>query len=153
LIIFLLGAGLYHLGMQSFRANFKFYADSRNPYVYAHTSMDFLNLIQRVNDAARHHPDGEGMLIKVITRPDEAWPLPWYLRKFTRVGYWQKVEEAGGLDEVPLIISSVEKTEKLWPDLQDTHQSEFYGLRPEVLLVLHIQKDLWEKILEKQAAE
>ena len=153
LIIVILGAGLYHLGMQSFRANFRFYADSRNPYVYAHTSMDFLNLIQRVNAAARHHPDGEGMLIKVITHPDEAWPLPWYLRKFTRVGYWQEAEEAGRLDEVPLIISSVEKTEKLWPHLQDTHQSEFYGLRPEVLLVLHIRKDLWDIILEKQAAE
>ena len=152
LIIFILGAGLYHLGMQSFRANFKFYADPRNPYVYAHTSEDFLNLVRRINTAARYHPDGTQMLIKVITHPDEAWPLPWYLRTFTRVGYWQNAEEAGELQEVPLIISSVDITEKLWPHLQDTHQSEFYGLRPEVLLVLHIQKDLWNKILEKQAA-
>ncbi len=152
LIIALLGAGLYHLGMQSFRANFKFYADPRNPYVYAHTSKDFLNLIQRVNTAARYHPDGTGMLIKVITHPDEAWPLPWYLREFTRVGYWQDAAEAGELKGIPLIITSVDITEKLGPRLRDTHQSEFFGLRPEVLLVLHIQNDLWNKILEKQAA-
>jgi uncharacterized protein (TIGR03663 family) len=152
LIIVILGAGLYHLGIQSFRANFRFYADPRNPYVYAQTSKDFLNLVRRVNAAARYHPKGQDMLIKVITHPDQAWPLPWYLRRFSRVGYWQEIGKAGELRDVPLIISSVDKTEKLWPYLQDTHQSEFYGLRPEVLLILHIRKDLWDKILEKQEA-
>lgn len=68
------------------------------------------------------------------------------------MGYWQEIEKAGELRDVPLIISSVDKAEKVWPYLQDTHQSEFYGLRPEVLLVLHIRKDLWDEILEKQEA-
>lgn len=153
LIVVVLGVGFYQLGVQSFRANFEYHADLRNPYVYAQTSMDFLNLVQRVDDLAQSHPDHKEMLIKVITYPDEAWPLPWYLRGFSRVGYWEEAEEAGDLSEAPLIISSVDKTEKLWPQLQDTHQSEFYGLRPEVLLTLHIRKDLWDKFLERKAAK
>ena len=150
LIFVLLGLGLYHLGGQNYRANFVFYADSRNPYVYAHTSTDFLNLVRRVEDIARYHPDGKGMLIKVITHPDEAWPLPWYLRGFTRVGYWQEAFEAGPLADVPVVISSVDLTEKIQTQLRDTHQGEFFGLRPEVLLAVHIRKDLWAKFLEER---
>jgi uncharacterized protein (TIGR03663 family) len=150
LVLLILCAGIFHLGIQSHAANFRYQADSRNPYVYAHTSTDFLNLVQRVNDIVQYHPDREGMLIKVITHPDEAWPLPWYLRSFTRVGYWQEAEKAGALEDVPVVISSIDKTEPLLAKLQQTHQGEFFGLRPEVLLAVHIRKDLWEKFLESR---
>jgi uncharacterized protein (TIGR03663 family) len=150
LIFLILCAGVFHLGYQTYKANFRYFADSRNPYVYAHTSTDFLNLVQRVEDIARDHPDQKDMLIKVITRPDEAWPLPWYLREFTRVGYWQNADEAGVVEDVPVVISSVDGTEDLLTELQKSHQSEFFGLRPEVLLAVHIRKDLWEKFLENR---
>jgi hypothetical protein len=90
------------------------------------------------------------MLIKVITHPDEAWPLPWYLRDFGRVGYWQETEVAGTLTDVPVVISSIDKTENILSTLQETHQREFFGLRPEVLLAVHIRKDLWNKLLENR---
>jgi uncharacterized protein (TIGR03663 family) len=150
LILLILCAGIFHLGYQAHAANFKFQADSRNPYVYAHTSLDFLNLIQRVEDVSGYHPDRKGMLIKVITHPDEAWPLPWYLRAFTRVGYWQESDEAGTMEDVPVVISSVDFAEKFQARIQETHQCEFFGLRPEVLLAVHIRKDLWEKFLESR---
>lgn len=150
IVFLMLCAGIFHLGVQSYRANFKYPADTRNPYVYAHTSMDFLNLVERINDIARYHPGQNSMLIKVVTVPDEAWPLPWYLRDFSQVGYWTTLDEVGELGNVPIIISSIDKTKRLEPDLQDTHQTEFYGLRPEVLLALHIRKDLWEKFLESR---
>jgi uncharacterized protein (TIGR03663 family) len=148
LIFVILGLGLYQLGGQSYRANFVYEADPRNPYVYAQTSPDFLNLVRRVENISRLNPDGRDLLIKVITYPDEAWPLPWYLRGFTRVGYWQEADEAGELEDVPIVISSPDKTEGIWPELQLTHQSEFFGLRPEVLLALSVRKDLWENFLE-----
>jgi uncharacterized protein (TIGR03663 family) len=150
LILLIICAGIFHLGYQAHSANFRFHADSRNPYVYAQTNTDFLNLVQRVNDIAQYHHDQKDMLIKVITHPDEAWPLPWYLRVFTRVGYWQEAEKAGVLEDVPVVISSIDKTEHLLADLQQTHQGEFFGLRPEVLLAVHIRKDLWEKFLESR---
>jgi uncharacterized protein (TIGR03663 family) len=150
-VLLLLGLGIFNLGAQSYRANFKYFADPRNPYVYAHTSTDFLNLVQRIEDIALLHPDHKQMLIKVITGPYETWPLPWYLRKFTRVGYWQEVGAAGEIPGVPVIISSIDKLDKLQVLLGDDYQSEFYGLRPEVLLAVHIRQDLWNKFLQKQA--
>lgn len=147
-VILVLVLGFFHLGMQCYRANFKYCADSRNPYVYAHTSIDFMNLIQRINDLSPHHPDQEQMLIKVITQPDEAWPLPWYLRGFGRVGYWQEVEEAGALADVPLIISSLNKTSQLQPYLEDNHLLEYYELRPGILLALYIDQNLWDTFLQ-----
>ena len=150
LILLIVCGGIFHLAYQTHSANVKFYADPRNPHVYAHTSADFLNLVQRVDDIARFHPDQKDMMIRVITNPDEAWPLPWYLRVFTRVGYWQDVEKAGALEDVPVVISSIDKTEPLLAELQKTHQGEFFGLRPEVLLAVHIRKDLWEKFVESR---
>jgi len=152
-VILALGLGILHLGMQSYSANFEFYADSRNPYVYAHTSADFMNLVKRINDLAPHHPDQEQILIKVITQPDEAWPLPWYLRSFKRVGYWQEMEEAGALGDVPLIVSSGDKISQLQPYLEDNHILEYYELRPGVLLALYIEKNLWDVFLQKQTVK
>ena len=146
--IFLLGLGIVHLGVQSYRANYVFYSDSQNPYVYAQTSGDFLNLIRRVEDVSSVHSEGKDVIIKVITNPYDTWPLPWYLREFTRVGYWQDVAEAGDLKEIPIIITSLDKLDKLPPQIVQNYQSEFYGLRPEILLTIHIHKDLWNKFIE-----
>lgn len=150
-VVLVIGFGIFNLGMQSYRANFKFYADPRNPYVYAQTSTDFMNLVKRINDLALLHQDHKQMLIKVITNPDETWPLPWYLRSFGRVGYWQKVDAAGDLAEIPVIISSIDKMDDLRPFLQDNYQSEYFGLRPEVLLAVHIKRDLWDDFIQRQA--
>lgn len=146
--VLVLSLGILHLGIQSFRANFIFQTDPRNPYVFAQTSPDFSKLVQRVNAIAPLHPDGKNILIKVIANPYDTWPLPWDLRQFTRVGYWQEIQDAGNFEDVPLIITSLDKLDRLEPHIRKTHQSEFYGLRPNVLLTVHIRRDLWDKFLE-----
>ena len=150
LILLILCAGIIHLGYQVYVANYRYFADSRNPYVYAQTRPDFLNLVQRVKDVARYHPDGKAMLVKVVTHADEAWPLPWYLRDFTRVGYWQDVDKAGLVENVPVVISSIDMMEKIQGKLKETHQEEYFGLRPGVLLAVYIRNDLWSKFMENR---
>jgi predicted membrane-bound mannosyltransferase len=140
--------GIFHLGWQSWRANFKYYADPQNPYVYAQTSTDFLNLVQRTKDIAKIHPEHKHMLIKVIADPHQMWPLPWYLREFEKVGYWTEAKKAGKIQGTPVIISSVEQTQNLLPLIKDQYLSEFYGLRHEVLLSIHIRLDLWNQYLK-----
>jgi len=153
LILLLLSAGFIDLAAAGYKANFIFPADPKNPYVYAQTSPDFLKLIRRVEDLAALDPEGKKMLIKVIAGPYETWPLPWSLRSFGRVGYWQSAEEAGDLDAPPLVISSAEEAGPLESSLKDMYRSEYYALRPEVFLVLHVRNDLWEKFLESRARE
>jgi uncharacterized protein (TIGR03663 family) len=149
-VLSLIFIGILHLGWQCWRANFIYYADVRNPYVFAQTSTDFLNLIRRINRISEVHPEHKNMLIKVIADPYMIWPLPWYLREFKRVGYWTEAEEAGKITGTPVIISSMEQTEHIDPLIRGQYLSEFYGLRNEVLLSVHIRLDLWNRILENR---
>lgn len=150
LVFVLLAAGFSHLGGQAYRGNFSQPTDPRNPYVYAQTSPDLLKLIHRVEDLAALHPDGNGMLIKVIAGPYETWPLPWYLRRFARVGYWPEAGEAGGPGEAAVIISDTEQAGRLESLLNESFLSEYYGLRPNVFFVLFIRFDLWDKFLKSR---
>ncbi len=147
----LIAAACLHLAWQSYRANFIYPADPRNPYVYAQTSPDFFNLIQRVEDASSSHPEHRHILIKVIAGPYETWPIPWYLRGFDRVGYWTSAETAGDIDQPPLVIASAEEAPHLQLSQPDLYQSEYFGLRPGVLLVLLIREDVWNSMIDSHS--
>jgi uncharacterized protein (TIGR03663 family) len=150
LLILALLAGACHVGVESWRANFQYPADPRNPYVYAQTSPDFLRLVRRVMALAAIHGDRTSMLVKVIAAPHEQWPLPWYLRRMTRVGYWVGATDAGTVDDAPVIVASQENVKEIDAALGDRYVSEFYGLRPNVLLTLYIERSLWEQFLGQQ---
>ena len=152
-VLILLLLGLCHLGIQSYRTNFVYYSDPRNPYVYSQTTNDFLNLVERIHDLSSIHPDGKDIFIKVVAAPSEYWPLPWYLRQYNRVGYWEKVENAFDYPEAPIVISSMDMAGEIVSRLKDEFVSEFYGLRPEVLLSLHIKKNLWDKFIQTRMAK
>jgi predicted membrane-bound mannosyltransferase len=141
-VILIFAALLYHLGLQNHRANFLYPADPRNPYVYAQTSPDFLKLIRRIENLAALHPEGKDLLIKVIADPDQQWPLPWSLRRFTRVGYWTEAAAPAELAKADLIIASSSQTEAIQKKLGDRFIFEYFGLRPDVLLTLFIPRKL-----------
>ncbi len=147
-VLYVLVVSFGHLGFQSWRANFRFPADPRNPYVYAHTSTDLLRLVRRVQDLTSLHADGRSLLVKVVSDPYATWPLPWYFRDLPNVGYWQDSGEAGDFEGVPLVVASPVQMEELAPLLGDRYQVEYYGLRPEVPLALCIEASLWEAFLD-----
>ncbi|MDH4195769.1 MAG: TIGR03663 family protein [Candidatus Aminicenantes bacterium] len=153
LALLILVPGLANLGSQTYQANFVFPADPKNPYVYAQTVPDYQRLIRRVEDVARVAPEGRNLLIKVVAPADETWPLPWSLRRFTRVGFWTDAASAGMVEGAPLIIASAGMAEKLEPSLSRGYQVEHYGLRPEVVLTLAVRRDLWDKLMAGVIAE
>lgn len=152
-ILIVIAAFIIQLGFQSYRANFKDFADSRNPYVYAQTSLDFMRLIKRVEDLAAVDPDHREMLVEVVAGPYETWPLPWYLRGFANVGYWQEAEQAETPSAARCVISSMDQEEKLRGRLGEGFHMEYYGLRPEVILALHVRNDLWERYMTEKAGK
>lgn len=85
--------GMAHLAAQAWQSsvNMDYAANPCNPWVYAQTSPDLLNLVDKVDAVARASPDGRGVLISVIAPGDDYWPLPWYLRAFGHVGYFDRV--------------------------------------------------------------
>ncbi len=144
----LLVIGTVHLGKQAYRGSFIYYADTRNPYVYSHTSSNLLRLADRVDKLTQIHPDGTRMVTKVMA--PEYWPLPWYFRKLERVGYWNGIPED---PDAAVIITSPELQPRLDGLLRDRYSQEYYGLRPEVLIVVYIQEDLWNSFLEQLETE
>jgi uncharacterized protein (TIGR03663 family) len=145
--------GILNLAQQDFRANFRDFANPTNPYVYAQTSPDFLKLVRAVEGIAAGHPEHERMLIKVVAPPDETWPLPWYLRRFGRVGYWTDIAQAGDLRDAPVVIASAAFAEAAGRNLDGSYQSAFYGLRPEVVLSLFVRQELWDNYIKGRLPE
>ena len=100
-------------------------ADENNPYAYAHTGEDLLNLPERMEKLAR--PDST---IAVIAA--DPWPLPWYLRKFSRPGYWQPGQGPATAD---FYITSPEVAGTMRAQLTGW-RPEFFGGRPGTLIIL-----------------
>ncbi len=83
-----------HLAFQAYRASFVAYEAPHNPYVYSHSTRDVIPFVEKIRDIARSHPDGVAMHVQVICPDDDFWPLPWYMRDFTQVG-WHTGEPRG----------------------------------------------------------
>jgi uncharacterized protein (TIGR03663 family) len=140
-------AAAAHLVAQDWRANFRYPADPRNPYVYAHTVPDLVRLTTRVTDVAALHPDRAAALVKVLAGPYEQWPIPWYLRRMTRVGYWVSAAEGGRIDDAPIVIAAQDQAGTVAATLGDRYVAEHYGLRPEVILTLFIERGAWDRFI------
>ena len=137
------------LAVQSWRASFRYPADPRNPYAYVHTSPDVVRLAGRVKALSALHRDFESMLVAVVAGPYEQWPLPWYLRRMNRVGYWTSAEAAGpALALAPVIVASPQYAEKVAAALGERYQAEYYGLRPDVIMSVFIERSLWDRFIE-----
>ena len=106
-------------------------ADERNPLAYAHTTDDILGLPQRIEELCRER-QLQNPRIAVVAK--DAWPLPWYLRKFSQVGFWQPGQETGTAN---FFITTTDLDGKLAEQLKD-FRPEFFGVRPNVLLILWI---------------
>src|SRR5450432_2772456 len=74
---------------------FEIPADEKNPYAYAHTGEDLLRLAPRLAELARQDNLSDPRIAVVAA---DAWPLPWYLRKFPQTGFWQPEQETGPAD-------------------------------------------------------
>lgn len=143
-----LALGTAQLGHQAWLANFRYPADARNPYVYAHTSTALLRLVNRIEDIAKLAPEGRHLRIDVLKPDADYWPLPWYLRRYDRVGYWAQLPERF---EAPFIIADPRLHERLETELGDRYQEEIYALRPSVLLNVYIRKDLWDALIQSRS--
>lgn len=138
------------LGRQAWRASVTYASDPRNPYVYAQTVPDAVRMATRIRELAALHPGGTQMPVSVIAPPSEQWPLPWYLRAMPQVGYWAAPDDPVAL-QAPVLVASLAHSAALDVSLGDGYVSEFYGLRPDVLQALYVERDLWERFLASVA--
>jgi hypothetical protein len=172
IILCLLFDASVHLGWQAYRCSYRYDADSRNPYVYAHPTKEVFTVVQRVEEMANamkkmalENPDKMKMHIQVICPGKDYWPLPWYFRRFEKgiIDWWDQVDP--DTPSAPLIIASpeveAELTNKLYnlTPLEDRQmylflfEKPYYmWLRPNIKLLGFVRKDLWNYEQQAQAA-
>ena len=105
--------------------------DEKNLFAYAHTSEDVLGLPGKISELAA---------AKNLTAPRiavvaaDAWPLPWYLRKFPHTGFWQPGRDTGPAD---FFITTTDVPDSLTNRLEH-FRPEYFGVRPNVLVILWV---------------
>ena len=92
------------------------------------------------------------MHIQVICPYNDYWPLPWYLRSFTNVGWYDKVDNDAPVAPLIIISPNVESAvsgrlyelpgkKNLYLPMFETYME----LRPQVKIRAFVTKDLWDK--------
>jgi uncharacterized protein (TIGR03663 family) len=106
-------------------------------YVYAHTTRGLLDLVHEIEEISAEE-DGPTTGISIVS-PDY-WPLPWYLRNYTRVGYYGDMAATSE----PLIIANISQKAKIDTDYGGFYQQVSsnaadgsFELRPGVRLLLY----------------
>lgn len=127
---------------QSIDLNFVNY-DNDSPkyvYVYAHTRRGMLELVDQVEQIAKEQ--SQGLTGITIVSPDY-WPLPWYLRNFSRVGYFGRMAAS---NEPIVIANENQKTEmettygQFYRQVPSHQAGGTYELRPGVKLLLYVRR-------------
>ena len=110
-------------------------------YVYAHTKRGTKQLVEEVDRIAQLSKEGSKTGITIVS-PDY-WPLPWYLRNYSRVGYYGRMTPS----TEPLIIASESQREEvertfgpLYHQVTSKEIGGAFGLRPGVNLLLYAKQ-------------
>jgi uncharacterized protein (TIGR03663 family) len=109
-------------------------------YVYAHTTRGTLDLVNEIDRIAKQEAGGKTGI--TIVSPDY-WPLPWYLRNYTRVGYFGRMAASSE----PIIIANENQKQEVEANFGELYQqvpSRLSGgsfeLRPGVKLLLYTRR-------------
>ncbi len=133
IVVLCVAALVWRHAAQACRACFKMPADPRNPYVYAHTGSDAMNLVTEIERAARQ-ADGADTLIALAVPTPDTWPLPWYLRKYRNVGYWTRVADIPAELQPTVVVAAADQGDAADERFGRGKRASFFGIRPGVLL-------------------
>ncbi len=134
------------LSWQSRSASLEYASDRRNPYVYAQTVPDILNLVRTAEGVAGVAPDRFATVLKVVAPNSDYWPLPWYFRRFENVGWYETLPDD---PFSPLMAVST----KLEARLDDRSERKWLmvgisEMRPGTFFELYVELELWKKYVE-----
>jgi uncharacterized protein (TIGR03663 family) len=132
------GAALLFSLYQAIDVSFVNYDNDAYAYIYAHTNRDFLGLVNEIDAIAAANPAKKDIGIAVVS--PEHWPLPWYLREYTHVGYWGHLVDTSE----PIVIALKPQVPEVERQLGGQYR-EFstHELRPGNTLVMFVRKDVY----------
>ena len=119
-------------------------SDERNPYAYVPTRRDVERLDEWISQMRAKAAPGTADTAAVVG--SDYWPLPWYLRSFEKVGFWQ--EPPAGLEAMAFVFAMPGVSQETGGRLSESHVAVPRGLRAEVPLMVHVRRDIWDKWME-----
>jgi uncharacterized protein (TIGR03663 family) len=145
--LLLIGAG--QLSLEAWQASVLRPTKPGNPYAYSQTSPNVLELAAQMEALSRANPLGHQMVIKVMAPEAAYWPLPWYLRDFTNIGWYSQIPP-----DPYASVMIVSKNFDANLDANKTHiMSEIYALRPDSFFELYVETNLWNNYLRTRPPE
>jgi uncharacterized protein (TIGR03663 family) len=135
----ILFAAVSFTAYQSIDLNFINYDndDTSYVYVYAHTTRGIFDLVNEIDRIGNERTGGQTGI--TIVSPDY-WPLPWYLRKYSRVGYYGRLAPS----TEPMIVANANQQPEIEANFRDMYQQVrskkqdgTFELRPGVKLLLY----------------
>lgn len=143
------GLGVAVCLYQTVVLNFLHYDDDQYPYVYSHTRREAVEMVREIERASERGGLNEPAVSIAST---EYWPLPWYFRDNTRVGYSGEVYATYDPQATPFVIGrksddpKLDSYRKLRPLMAGKYtEVGTYPLRPGVDLVLFVRNDIAPK--------
>ncbi len=153
-------AAFLSLALQNAAVNFSPQLRSHNAYLYAHPVEDVLHMRAAIDRVARSSGQGDSLYVQVISSGADYWPLPWYLRRYTRVGWWAQIDST--LPPAPVILISTDLQEALAqrlyeqppPGERPLYLDLFGGplmLRPGREMLGFVRSDFWQMLQQEGA--
>ncbi len=146
LIAGILAVAIAISGYQTIDLNFFNYDNDAQyyVYVYAHTRRETLAMLKEIDKVVERTQQGGQTGITIVA--PEYWPLPWYFRDFTRVGYNGRMSASSE----PIIIAEEGQAAEMEATFGDRYQQVnsglnplgTYSLRPGVNFRLYVRNDL-----------
>ena len=137
---------LIYQTQQSIAASQHFENDARLPYSYVPTNRDLVSLESWLFQLSEMTPAIKDQTIVVIGHA--YWPLPWYLRMFNRIAYWDQPEVK--MIDAPIVFTIPDSNQASNALICDSHVAFPRGLRNNVSMTLHLRKDLWTEWINNQ---
>ncbi|HKV36401.1 MAG TPA: flippase activity-associated protein Agl23 [Pyrinomonadaceae bacterium] len=115
--------------------------DQSYVYVYAHTTRGILDLVKEIDRIGNERTGGQTGI--TIVSPDY-WPLPWYLRGYSRVGYFGRMAQS----IEPMIVANANQQPEIeanfsqfYQQVRSRQQDGAFELRPGVRLLLYERRN------------
>lgn len=127
------------LGYQSYDLNFVNYDNNDRPYVYAHTSRQFISMMDRIEYYA--NKSGKGTKTEIAIVSPDYWPMVWYVKDYPAAIFHGRMAEPGNADMI--VAKKGEQDGEAISKFSSNYRLDgVYALRPGVDLMLFVRRDL-----------
>ncbi|MCP5062674.1 MAG: hypothetical protein GY936_09440 [Ignavibacteriae bacterium] len=152
LVILIFSHNIY----QTYVTSFKYPYQPENPFTYSQATPEIISVAEKVMNITEANTSGKEILINVIAKDNDYWPLPWYLRKMKNVAWNNQVQNS--VYQFPIIIASPEFEEEIIEKLFSIPPpgkknlyvplfDESLMLRPSIEIRGYVQKDYYDLYL------